>query len=276
MSSARIERFLAPQNLHEAIPGLGRSQQSAARQGLMPHRHSCTEVCLVSDGHLDYFTEASFYSLGPRSVQINQPGQLHGTAKGILGRCTLSWIQLEVAALLPREQAREARELPFRMETGASRLQPFLDVILREHREPRSDSPLVVEAQARLLLVELLRLAREVAPPPQRPPVLIAALQAIESQQPFFPRVGDLAEQLGVHRTHLHQLFKLHLGISPQSYLNERRLRRACTLLDSTALSITEIGHQLEFASSQHFASAFRKWSGRTPGAFRRDLKDSL
>jgi transcriptional regulator GlxA family with amidase domain len=53
----------------------------------------------------------------------------------------------------------------------------------------------------------------------------------------------------------------------------EQRIQRAKNLLGSSQRTMSEIALACGFSSSQHFATAFRKQVGTTPGAYRRELK---
>jgi AraC-like DNA-binding protein len=58
------------------------------------------------------------------------------------------------------------------------------------------------------------------------------------------------------------------------SVLLERSAReRATNLLGSTSLSIDEIAARLHYASASSFIRAFRRWTGRSPSAYRRGLE---
>jgi AraC-like DNA-binding protein len=72
-------------------------------------------------------------------------------------------------------------------------------------------------------------------------------------------------------------------GRSLQRYLNERNTtfesvmdrvltRHSINLLEKGAMPITELALQLGYADPSHFVRAFRRWTGQTPGEFRRSL----
>jgi AraC family transcriptional regulator, positive regulator of tynA and feaB len=101
-------------------------------------------------------------------------------------------------------------------------------------------------------------------------PSLVARARAIVEQE-----LGDisalaLAERLGVSRRHLDAQFARQ-GQSFGRYLWQRRLQRAAELLRAPAAPrITEVAHACGFEDSSHFARAFRRRFGQTPGAWRR------
>ena len=82
--------------------------------------------------------------------------------------------------------------------------------------------------------------------------------------------VADLADTLGMTSRHLRRLFLRHAGASPNAVANTQRVRRAKTLVDTTAMSMSAIAFASGFASIRRFNSAFRAVYRRSPSAVRR------
>lgn len=72
-------------------------------------------------------------------------------------------------------------------------------------------------------------------------------------------RVGDLAETLGLGERHLRSLFDRHVGVSPKTLADSKRLDFARNLIDSTRLPMTEIAHSAGFASIRRFNDAVKR-----------------
>ena len=82
--------------------------------------------------------------------------------------------------------------------------------------------------------------------------------------------VDDLADALGVGARHLRRLFLRHAGATPRQVAASRRVRRAKTLLDQTAMPIAAIAFAAGFSSIRRFNAAFRAVYRRPPSALRR------
>lgn len=63
--------------------------------------------------------------------------------------------------------------------------------------------------------------------------------------------------------------FAAEFGLPPKTYLTRRKMEEALRFLGRTDIRVTDIAMELGFASSQHFATAFRKATGSSPGAWR-------
>jgi AraC family transcriptional regulator len=84
--------------------------------------------------------------------------------------------------------------------------------------------------------------------------------------------LATLAELAQLSLFHFARAFKQSFGMPPHRYHMRRRMDRAKMLLDEPALSVTHIGMKLGFGETSSFTAAFRKFTGVTPTAYRRQL----
>jgi len=82
--------------------------------------------------------------------------------------------------------------------------------------------------------------------------------------------VETLAARLGVGARHLSRLFRKHLDASPLQVAQTARVQRAKRLLDSTALTMSEIAFRAGFASLRRFNAVFAQVYRRPPTEIRR------
>ncbi len=79
-----------------------------------------------------------------------------------------------------------------------------------------------------------------------------------------------LAKHLGISTRYLNKLFHLQYGITPNQYLINYRISKAMELLISTQLKIEEIALKTGFSDSYYFSKFFKKQTGTSPTAFRK------
>ncbi|HET6336052.1 MAG TPA: AraC family transcriptional regulator [Polyangiales bacterium] len=60
-------------------------------------------------------------------------------------------------------------------------------------------------------------------------------------------------------------------GVSFSTISDQERCRRACTLVAASSLPLVTVAERLGYSSMPNFARAFRRWTGRSPAAYRRD-----
>jgi len=82
-------------------------------------------------------------------------------------------------------------------------------------------------------------------------------------------RLDRLATRLGVGERHLRRLFAEHLGTTPISVVQTRRVLFAKRLITETPMSMTQIAMAASFGSVRRFNETMRKVYGRTPTMLR-------
>lgn len=87
--------------------------------------------------------------------------------------------------------------------------------------------------------------------------------------------VDELADKLGLGSRHLRRLFLQHVGASPISFAQTRRLQFAKRLLDETNLPITQIALASGFGSLRRFNTAFLQTYGRAPRELRKHFNEA-
>jgi AraC family transcriptional regulator len=86
--------------------------------------------------------------------------------------------------------------------------------------------------------------------------------------------LATLAELVDLSVYHFARAFKQSFGMPPHRYHMARRMDRARTLLQRSALSVTQIGIQIGFRETSSFTRAFRRFTGPTPTEYRRQRED--
>ena len=84
----------------------------------------------------------------------------------------------------------------------------------------------------------------------------------------------EVASVAGLSPNHLLRMFKQLFQQTPYQYITARRLERAQHLLRLTDRSVTEICFSVGFESPGSFSWLFRRHTGRTPTAYRRQTGD--
>ena len=76
------------------------------------------------------------------------------------------------------------------------------------------------------------------------------------------------ADHVGVTGRQLQRLFRHHLGMTPQEYMNTLRLRHGRMLLTETNMPVLEVALACGYESSSSFSKGFRKKYGIAPQRF--------
>ena len=91
-------------------------------------------------------------------------------------------------------------------------------------------------------------------------------------EQPIaFKNIESMAALAGLSPNRFINQFKSYTGFSPMDYLNREKLQRAKLMLADQDRSITDIAMELDFSTTQYFATMFKKYTGMTPTQFRQE-----
>src|SRR5271156_1987184 len=83
--------------------------------------------------------------------------------------------------------------------------------------------------------------------------------------------IAALAAWAGYSREHFIRAFRAAYSETPGRYRTRRRVERACELLRSVNLTVTEICHLVGFTSLGTFSARFAELTGMSPTAYRRE-----
>jgi AraC-like DNA-binding protein len=94
-------------------------------------------------------------------------------------------------------------------------------------------------------------------------------IEYIRNNYSYKLSVQQLAADVGLDRSYLCMLFKELLQLSPQEYLIQFRMAKACRLMANLSLSIGDIARSVGYDDPLQFSKSFKKWSGQPPGVYR-------
>ncbi len=83
----------------------------------------------------------------------------------------------------------------------------------------------------------------------------------------------DLAEQTGLSVSRMSHLFRDEMGLTPQQFIEQQRMRRAAELLSFTSRSVRDIAEDVGFDDPFYFSMRFRKFVGVSPRAYRNRIR---
>ena len=98
---------------------------------------------------------------------------------------------------------------------------------------------------------------------------LQSALELIASRLSEELEVSRLAAASNLSVSRFAHLFRTQLGVSPQQYVERRRLESAARLLDLGERPIGAVAADVGFSDPLYFSTRFRRWYGQSPRAYR-------
>lgn len=93
----------------------------------------------------------------------------------------------------------------------------------------------------------------------------------VSGQRPAFMELNQIARELAVSHQHLTDTIQKEMGNHPCHFYDARIIDKAKELLTNSADSVAQIAHTLTYDPA-NFSKFFKKWTGQTPGSFRKTL----
>ena len=97
------------------------------------------------------------------------------------------------------------------------------------------------------------------------------AMSYLEAKMPSRVELATLAELAGLSQSHYSRAFKASTGLAPYQWQLQARVERAKDLLLNTNGCLQDVAEATGFADAVHFGRTFRKVTGATPAAWRKD-----
>jgi AraC family transcriptional regulator len=88
--------------------------------------------------------------------------------------------------------------------------------------------------------------------------------------------VKDLAASLDMSVGHFCRAFKRTFGMPARSWIRQRRIKLAQSLMITTGASLSEIALSCGMSDQSHFTRSFRRTVGETPSSWRQTRHDAI
>ena len=261
----------------------GRYNYVRAGPGLSVHTHEqAMEFCFLMRGQQTYRVGQRYYQISGGDVFVTFPDEPHSTGDAPEGKGILYWVIVKIPpagsnflGLVGRE-ARALRTalttLPARRFRGEKHAHVHLDAVAEQYFDQHS--PLRGVAMHQHLIALLLGVVASAGlrqPHTEHAVSLLDRVTQLLGENLSEPlSVSALANETGLSVPRFKAWFKEHTGVPPGEYALRMRVEEARRRLATSARSVTDIGHELGFSSSQYFATVIKRYTGLTPVQLRR------
>ncbi|SDM86143.1 AraC-type DNA-binding protein [Paenibacillus sp. yr247] len=238
------------------------------------HKHAGYEFVLVERGKASWELDGHVYETKAGDVFHTIPGEVHRGGFNVIEPSRFWWFIVapphsEDWLRLPPDESecfkRALEALPRVTHIGLQ----AIDVFRQLRNALNSNSPLRSASIRHALLGLLLRILQ-----PSQQIVLLAndllhqfdtLRRRIDDEPQWRPTIEELAGFVRISPSHFFRTFQEYTGLPPMVYIERVRIKKACGLLVEGTDTVTEIANELGYASSQHFATVFKRITGMTP-----------
>ena len=198
-------------------------------------------------------------------------GQAHAYGAAPGDPWTIWWCHVrgsDVAELVA--EAGVGTDRPIIPLLAVDRLTAMLDEIITALEKDQSPARLVATAGMAWKLLATLAVERRA---PETGTPLQQALNYLEERADGTVRLPELAALVGVSPSHLSKLFREATGGGVLAHHTALKMARARHLLDTTDLSIAQVGREVGLQDQFYFSRQFRRLHGVSPSAYRAERK---
>lgn len=264
--------------------------REALRDGHGPGVHSKThEVTYIIRGKVRWWIDNRAYEAKAGDLFLVPRGKLHWGDGFTMEPITGYWFRIMAKKTKPlpdldNVQTRQIYEMLENPKNpcfpAVPEIEPVFGALLKEHRRPSECSSSVARALLHQILFLTLRSHRlfsqhQSSPLSSADDKISSILKYLQENLQENPSLEDLALFAKMAPNELRVLFRKKIQMTPNEYQNNLRLKIAKSQLLNPNKSITRIGMDLGFNSSQYFSTFFQKFSGISPSQFRKENSSS-
>lgn len=244
-----------------------------------PHGHDSYVVCYIERGYQSFTHKGSKYYTPPSGLILINPGVIHtgeaASEQGFEVRSlypSIGHMQQVMAAMTGRNN-----QIPYFKEVRiddweTTRRVDQLHRILRTGSERLQADSLFYETMA--FLIERYSETRPVTLRlgDERPAVQ-KVMRYLEGCYERQISLDELAKQAGLSPYYLLRVFQKEVGMSPNAYLQDVRVRKSMSLIEA-GHALTEVAYRVGFSSQSHLTRRFKEKIGLTPGAYAKQIQE--
>lgn len=247
------------------------------------HWHSEWEILRILDGHMQISLDDEQYTLSKGDILLIRGGMLHG---GEPENCVYECLVFDLYGIFHRIEMVKLYLRPFYRQTYlpqslylsdscpevSDTVEKLMEVFSLGNNCPELET---VAALSRLFAwIRNSGNYTEVSPSEDsgsRTDRIKPVLEFIETHYSQSLTLKDLSLAAGMNPKYFCRVFRSLTHHSPMDYLNFYRIEQAAHMLDSTELSVTEVGNRCGFWESSYFTKVFRKYKEITPLQYRKN-----
>jgi len=251
------------------------------------HRHDYYEVLLISEGEGTHVIDFEPYPVQPPVFHFLSKGQIHFWQ---LNKPLKGYVLIFPDEFLgfPTSDVLRIHDFTFFHHVGHAPYLPvsqdeftmmnaLIEGIEQEFDDENKRSITVLRSYLHILLTNLNRLYRVNRPDGEatETSTLVREFQQLVSEHFLTEHsVQDYADRIGISTSHLRDTVKEITGYPPGHFIRQKLILEAKRILAHSNETVAEVGYHLNFEDSSYFGRFFKRETGMSPVAFRRQIRD--
>lgn len=238
-----------------------------------PHNHPFCEILYVFSGAGRVVAGDKEYEVRAGDIIVYNPYVVHsestlsttGLELGFFGITNFQVCNLPFDCLIEKDAS------PV-LHTGKAQgiFDFYFKSLIEEVREPQHYSDLMTKYWARMILIEILRVADISEAKFVTNAIFTRIYQYVTNNFAEIESMDRICDELKISKYYLSHVFKNYMGVPPMQYITAQKISYAKRLLQETDMTATAIGEACGYRDHVLFFKNFKKLEGVTPIEFRR------
>ena len=252
-----------------------------------PHLHDCYIMHYIAEGEGTYVIDFQPYEMKPRNLFFLSPGQIHfwhsrQFVSGYVCAFKKEFLDFPYSSLDNTYDLKFLHSLVLAptLQVEEHLTETLIDIfghIIREFKLELSNYASVLRAYFHILIVTIQRWYNQINTTSlsiTEPSLVRHFKQLVSEQFKKKQSISAYAEQLNVSLSTLNNTIKQTTNSTPSQILHEEIIMEVKRLLANSEMTVSEIGYQLNFEDPSYFGRFFRRQTGISPVAFRKEIRE--
>lgn len=243
------------------------------------HHDQCYEFVYMESGQATWEVEHASFMTNSGMYLLTRPNEKHSARMNHIEPCSIWWFiitdpissssWLNLNGIEKQDIAERIVQLP-RTGKADSRIRNTLQRMRRTLEQRSSMTELTVRHLLLDIILSILFPSQDSSTSVQLTEAVLQLSSRIQQSPSLSWTTREIADELYVSESHVYRLFNEIHGQSPAAFVTRTRIDKACSLLANSDIAITDIAMELGYKTSQHFSTVFKKYTGKTPGEWRK------
>lgn len=237
------------------------------------HTHHFSELFYVKSGAGEFLVEDKRFSITKGDVVIVNPNIEHTEIS--VGTTPLEYVILSVEDI-QFSFANEEEYTIFSCNNSKENLMFYFTALVTEMDSKKENYVPVCQKLFEVLVTSLLRhnnFRFHVTPAVKVSRECSKIKRYIDANYGEEITLESLAQLVHLNKYYVIHAFKSAYGVSPMSYLGQKRINTSKELLSGSDYSIAEVARLAGFSSQSYFSQSFLKSCGLSAGAYRKKMR---
>lgn len=239
------------------------------------HRDDYYMVVLLTEGSAAVEVDFETKELNPGDIMIVSPWQVHNKPSGAEWQAD-GWLLAMSPDILSESEIRTIEEYsisPRPIKPCKSTVEDIaiLCSLLERYIDTQNISISLASAIKSLVLASIITSEGEASG--RYKTIALKLRKLLDKNLNTEKRPAAYASMLNLSEVYLNEAVKHTSGLSVSVYIRNRAMMQAKRMLAHTSLSAKEIAHNLGYDDYAHFSKLFKKYTGKSPSEYRKNLK---